>query len=255
MLAGDLAPGKITVNSIVPEDDAVQKVNTYTFNFETEHTLYKEVCGIIIEMPPKIILPADGTTVTVTPMGDTAAYFVANKGTISEGKFITIDNVFGDSNPPPGPLTMEIKIEGIKNPRSATPAGIVSISTTFEGDTVDAGKSEMLFTPSTGVITGQPIAVTSPDTNGITSKYDLVIVPQSVIPVGGIIEIKVPPTIGMRTEDLTSGGSCTDPKLACLEADPDTNVIRIKTQEEIPLNMPYTFTLVGLDNPRSLKPT
>ena len=33
LLAGDLAPGKITVNSVTPEDDAVQKVNTYTFNF------------------------------------------------------------------------------------------------------------------------------------------------------------------------------------------------------------------------------
>ena len=30
---------------------------------------------------------------------------------------------------------------------------------------------------------------------------------------------------------------------------------KIITKEEIPLNMPYTLTLVGLDNPRSLKPT
>ena len=80
-------------------------------------------------------------------------------------------------------------------------------------------------------------------------------VPQSIIPVGGIIEIQVPPTIGLKPEEVTSGGACTDPKLACLEANPDTNIIRIRTQEEIPMNMPYTFTLVGLDNPRSLKPT
>ena len=92
-------------------------------------------------------------------------------------------------------------------------------------------------------------------TNGITSNYELVIVPQSAIPVGGIIEISVPPTISLRAEDVNSGGVCTDPKLACLEVNPDTNIIKIKTQEEIPLNMPYTLTLVGLDNPRSLKPT
>ena len=122
-------------------------------------------------MPPKIILPADGTVLNVKAMGDTAAFFVADKGTVSEGKFITIENVFGSNNPPPGPLTIEIEIEGLKNPRSAQPAGIVSISSTFEGDVVDTGKSEMLFTPSVGVITGQPIAVNGPVTNGITSDY------------------------------------------------------------------------------------
>ena len=59
----------------------------------------------------------------------------------------------------------------------------------------------------------------------------------------------------LKSEEVTSGGVCTDPKYACLEANPDTNIIRILTQEEIPSNMPYTFTIVGLDNPRSLKPT
>ena len=64
----------------------------------------------------------------------------------------------------------------------------MSISTTFEGDTVDTGRFE-LFTPTTGVITGQPIVLSAPVTNGVTSNYDLVIVTQSAIPAEGIIEI------------------------------------------------------------------
>ena len=54
---------------------------------------------------------------------------------------------------------------------------------------------------------------------------------------------------------MSSGGVCTNPKLACLSVDPDTRIIKIKTQEEIPQGMPFNFELVGLDNPRSLNPT
>ena len=61
--------------------------------------------------------------------------------------------------------------------------------------------------------------------------------------------------MNIKTADVMSGGVCTNPKLACLEVNPETRIIRIKTQEEIPTGMPYTFELVGLDNPRSLNPT
>ena len=63
--AGDLAPGEIKVNSVVPDQDGVQLVTTLTLNFWTEHTLYAG-SNIKIEFPQSIILPATNTNVVLS---------------------------------------------------------------------------------------------------------------------------------------------------------------------------------------------
>ena len=57
----------------------------------------------------------------------------------------------------------------------------------------------------------------------------------------------------MRPTEVFSGGVCTEANLACITV--LNNVIRVKTQVEIPPNTPTTILLTGITNPRTEKPT
>ena len=130
--AGDLQTGTIIINYVRPEDPGVQLVTTYTIEFVTEHTLYADEMGgssVQIQFPNSIILPNSGTIVVVTPMEDTGDFFVATTGTVQIGNIIYISDVFGTRDPAEGPLTFTLKIEGIQNPYSSSPAGNVIITT------------------------------------------------------------------------------------------------------------------------------
>lgn len=216
--AGQLDPGTIEVISVTPKEKGVQVVTDYTVIFKTEHTLYAPA-GIEIEFPTKIILPATGTEVKLTPKGDNRKLIISRTGTIIAGNKVKIENIFAGENPPVGAMTIELVIEGIQNPFSSQPAGNAIISTLYETDTVDEGESDGTFTPVSGLISGQPVKVLNPITSGIDSVYDLIFVPESSIPKNGFILIDVPEELALRPSEVMSGGVCTKKTLTCTKVE------------------------------------
>jgi len=59
----------------------VQVLTTYTFNFTTEHQLWMG-SDVKIEFPTGVILPPTGTTVVVSPRGDSINYVAAKEGIV-----------------------------------------------------------------------------------------------------------------------------------------------------------------------------
>lgn len=152
-------------------------------------------------------------------------------------------------------MLIELLIEGIQNPYSSQPAGDVTILTYYETDMVDTGTSDGSFTPTSGIITGVPINVVDPITNGSNSIYTLVFTPQSSIPKNGFIHIMMPERLVMRESEVQSAGACTSPTLTCTEVDQSKRRIIIKTQEIIAAGTPTSIVIMGITNPRSVQST
>ena len=104
VIAGDdLAPGTIAIEYVRPAEYGVQLVTDITISFTTQHTMYTPG-SIAIEFPASIALPTTGSPVQIKPQGDTRNHFLTATGTVQTGNIIKIDNVFGGSDPPEGPL-------------------------------------------------------------------------------------------------------------------------------------------------------
>ena len=91
--AGDLSSGNVDIISIIPQNPSVQILTTYTIIFLTEHTLYANELGgssMNIQFPETILLPQPGSIMVVTPVGDTADFFVATFGMVEINNVIYI---------------------------------------------------------------------------------------------------------------------------------------------------------------------
>jgi hypothetical protein len=70
---------------------------------------------------------------------------------------------------------------------------------------------------------------------------------------GGYIRVDVPKEINMNPSTSVSGGSCR--KWSCPEKMATNKVIWFLINEELPANKEIKIEIVGIDNPRTTKPT
>ena len=129
-------------------------------------------------------------------MNDIRVYFAATKARLMGGNVVKIDDVYGGRDLPfEKEIVFELQFRSLKNPFSVRPAGEIIISTFRESFMVDRGSLADTYTPTPGLVDGRQIFVSDAMTNGVSSTYRLIFVPESIIPATGLIQIEFPPQL------------------------------------------------------------
>ena len=206
VLKDPIEPGLISEISLTPVESRVQTKTDIVLKFKTLNYLANPA-DIEIKFPDRITLPkidcevpgADAqddekACVYLQPLNSIRVYFAATKGRLTGGNVVKIDDVFGGRDLPfEKEIVFELQFRSLKNPFSVRPAGEIIISTFRGGFMVDRGSTAKTYTPTPGLVDGRQIFVSDAMTNGVSSTYRLIFVPESIIPATGLIQIEFPP--------------------------------------------------------------
>lgn len=119
---------------------------------------------------------------------------------------------------------------------------------------MDKGASDDSFVTVPGNIRStQPLKVTDPITFYKDSTWTIKLITENIVTKGGYIKVEVPEVINMNPSTSVSGGSCR--KWSCPEKMATKKEIWFLINEDLPANKEITIDIVGIDNPRTTKPT
>lgn len=208
IFATTMSPGYLYDMKLYPLIYTVQVSSLLYIEFETEHSLYQGA-KIMIRLPSGLVLPDDGTTIAVTPLGGSTR---VTEATIVGGMIELLNFVQVEENA--APYKYSFGLSDIQNQISAKDAGDYAITTYYldtDGRyyTVDTQTWFESFTATTGLLSAdKEIVMDNPTNFADNAVYTFTFSEDSMVPSGGFIQIDFPVEIVFDQATTLKTGSC-----------------------------------------------
>ena len=250
-------PGSIAFIGFHTVNDRVKATSSMTISLSPVNGLTQDGY-LTIQFPPSMTITdapvsssciqAQGTNVSTTPKCSASA------------NILTITDLF--TSPYSGSTQIDVTVDGVTMPPTTKPTLGFTISTFYDGNgaLVDRSNSAT-FIASPGALSPPTVGIAVDSTTvGEVTRYVISLQNTNEIPAGGKLTVMLPtqisiPDVSLSENTCASESASVDMTIKCSINRQKLTVSDIFTSSNIPPNTMLSFSIAGVRNPLSMKPT